>query len=133
MEKLIFLNQLYAIVVRNSFKKEGITFFTKDESSQQLAFMKHPKGKVIEAHFHNSIKRIIYDTQEVLYIKKGILKVDFYDSKKKVLGSEFLKEGDLIMLIRGGHGFSVVEDLEMIEIKQGPYLGDNDKVRFNNN
>lgn len=51
--------------------------------------------------------------------------------KKNVLGSEFLNEGDLIMLIRGGHGFSVIEDLEMIEIKQGPYLGDNDKVRFN--
>ena len=133
MEKLIFLNQLYAIVVRNSFKKEGITFFTKDESSQQLAYMKHPKGKVIEPHFHNSIKRIIYDTQEVLYIKKGTLKVDFYDNNKNVLGSEFLNKGDLIMLIQGGHGFSVVEDLEMIEIKQGPYLGDNDKVRFNNN
>ena len=131
MKEIIFSGNLYALIISNSFNKDGITFFTKDESSQQLAFMKHPKDKVIEPHFHNPIKRIIYDTQEVLYIKKGILKVDFYDSKKKFLGSEFLNEGDLIMLIRGGHGFSVIEDLEMIEIKQGPYLGDNDKVRFN--
>tara|TARA_B110000259_G_C13831621_1_gene328890 strand:+ start:66 stop:461 length:396 start_codon:yes stop_codon:yes gene_type:complete len=130
MEKLIFSNKLYAMLLRNSFKKEGITFFTENDSSQQVAYMKHPKGKVIEPHFHNSVKRIIYDTQEVLYIKKGILKVDFYDVHKNTLGSEFLNEGDLIILIQGGHGFSVVEDLEMIEIKQGPYLGDNDKVRF---
>ena len=130
MKEIVFFENLYAIIISNSFNKDGITFFTQDESSQQLAYMKHPKGKVIEPHFHNSIKRIIYDTQEVLYIKKGTLKVDFYDNNKNVLGSEFLKEGDLIMLIQGGHGFSVVEDLEMIEIKQGPYLGDNDKVRF---
>ena len=133
MKEIIFSGNLYALIVSNSFNKDGITFFTKDESSQQLAYMKHPKGKVIEPHFHNSIKRIIYDTQEVLYIKKGTLKVDFYDDEKNILGSEFLNEGDLIMLIKGGHGFSVFEDLEMIEIKQGPYLGDNDKIRFNNN
>ena len=133
MKEIIFSGNLYALIISNSFNKDGITFFTKDESSQQLAFMKHPKDKVIEPHFHNPIKRIINDTQEVLYIKKGILKVDFYDNNKNVLGSEFLNEGDFIMLIQGGHGFSVVEDLEMIEIKQGPYLGDNDKVRFNNN
>ena len=133
MKEIVFFENLYAIIISNSFNKDGITFFTQDESSQQLAYMKHPKGKVIEPHFHNSIKRIIYDTQEVLYIKKGTLKVDFYDNNKNVLGSEFLNEGDLIMLIQGCHGFSVVEDLEMIEIKQGPYLGDNDKVRFNNN
>ena len=131
MKEIVFFENLYAIILSNSFNKDGITFFTQDESSQQLAYMKHPKGKVIEPHFHNSIKRIIYDTQEVLYIKKGTLKVDFYDNNKNVLGSEFLNEGDLIMLIQGGHGFSVVEDLEMIEIKQGPYLGDNDKVKFN--
>ena len=133
MKEIIFSGNLYALIISNSFNKDGITFFTKDESSQQLAFMKHPKDKVIEPHFHNPIKRIINDTQEVLYIKKGILKVDFYDNNKNVLGSEFLNEGDFIMLIQGGHGFSVIEDLEMIEIKQGPYLGDNDKVRFNNN
>lgn len=131
MKEIVFFENLYAIIISNSFNKDGITFFTEDESSQQLAYMKHPKGKVIEPHFHNSIKRIIYDTQEVLYIKKGTLKVDFYDNNKNVLGSEFLNEGDLIMLIQGGHGFSVIEDLEMIEIKQGPYLGDNDKVKFN--
>lgn len=130
MKEIIFFEKLFALILSNNFKKDGITFFTENESSQQLAFMKHPKGKVIEPHIHNPVKRIIYDTQEVLYIKKGILKVDFYDDEKKILGSEYLNKGDLIMLMKGGHGFSVIEDLEMIEIKQGPYLGDNDKVRF---
>ena len=131
MEEIIFSKKLFALILRNNFKKEGITFFTENESSQQLAFMKHPKGKLIEPHLHNPVKRIIYDTQEVLYIKTGILKVDFYDDEKKILGSEYLNKGDLIMLMKGGHGFSVIEDLEMIEIKQGPYLGENDKIKFN--
>ena len=131
MKEIIFFEKLFAIIVSNNFQKDGITFFTENESSQQLAFMKHPKGKVIEPHFHNPVKRTIYDTQEVLYIKKGTLKVDFYDDEKKTLGSEFLNKGDLIMLMKGGHGFSVIEDLEMIEIKQGPYLGENDKIKFN--
>ena len=131
MEEIIFSKKLFALILRNNFKKEGITFFTENESSQQLAYMKHPKGKVIEPHLHNPVKRIIYDTQEVLYIKTGILKVDFYDEEKKILGSEYLYKGDLIMLMKGGHGFSVIEDLEMIEIKQGPYLGESDKIKFN--
>ena len=131
MKEIIYLEKLFALILRNNFQKDGITFFTENDSSQQLAFMKHPKGKVIEPHFHNHVKRIIYDTQEILYIKKGILKVDFYDEEKKILGSEYLYKGDLIMLMKGGHGFSVIEDLEMIEIKQGPYLGENDKIKFN--
>ena len=91
--------------------------------------MQHPKGKVIEPHFHNKVERKIFDTQEVLLIKEGVLKVDFY-LNKKLLGTRNLFQGDLILLIYGGHGFSVLEDVTMIEIKQGPYLGDNDKQRF---
>jgi mannose-6-phosphate isomerase-like protein (cupin superfamily) len=92
--------------------------------------MNHPKGKVIEPHVHNPVKREVHYTQEVLIIKKGKLRVDFYLENQEYLKSTILSEGDLILLMTGGHGFEILEDLEMIEVKQGPYAGDQDNTRF---
>jgi hypothetical protein len=131
MEKIIYNEKLYAIILRDSFKKKGVTFFTENHLSQQLAFMNHPKGHIIEPHLHIPNKRIIYSTQEVLCIKKGMLKVNFYDESKSYLGKEILGKGDTILLISGGHGFEVIEEIEMLEIKQGPFNHKNDKIRFN--
>lgn len=122
--------QLYAIVVYGNYQKDGISFFTPEEFSQQLAFMKHPAGKVIDPHVHNTVKREVHYTQEVLAIRKGKLRVDFYKSDRAYMKSCILKAGDLILLAAGGHGFEVLEDVEMYEIKQGPYAGDKDKTRF---
>ena len=130
MEKYIFNNELFAIVIRNSFDKEGITFFTEESLSQQLAYMSHPKGKLIQPHIHKPIERTVSYTQEVLIIKDGILKVDFFSEEQTFLESTLLNKGDIILLIKGGHGFSVIEDVKMIEVKQGPYAGDRDKIRF---
>ena len=130
IERVIFNNEEYAIILRDSYNKPGISFFTPAEYSQQLAYMQHPAGKTIDPHFHNKVKRQVHFTLEVLVIKKGILQVDFYNSRKEYLESRLLKEGDLILLIKGGHGFEVIEDVEMIEIKQGPFVGEKDKTRF---
>ena len=130
MENYIFNDELFAIVIRNTFDKEGITFFTEETLSQQLAYMNHPKGKVIQPHIHKPIERTVAYTQEVLIIKDGILKVNFYSEDQTYLESILLKKGDTILLIKGGHGFSVIEDVKMIEVKQGPYAGDNDKIKF---
>ena len=119
-----------AIIIQADFTKEGIEFFTPDDYSQQLAYMKHPKGKIIDPHVHNIVKRQVHLTQEVLVIKTGKLRVDFYTDQKEYLESCLLEAGDVILLASGGHGFEVIEDLEMYEIKQGPYAGDNDKTRF---
>ena len=129
IENIKFDEKLYAIIIRSSYRKKGITFVTEPSNSQQLAQMQHPKGKIIESHFHNRVERKINDTQEVLLIKEGVLKVDFY-TNKLLVGTRNLYKGDLILLIDGGHGFTVLEDLIMIEIKQGPYLGDKDKEKF---
>lgn len=123
-------DKLYAIILRNDYHKDGISFFTDDYLSQQLAYMSHPKGKVIEPHIHKNIERQVFYTQEVLLIKEGKLKVNFFDDNKKYLESRILNGGDVILLIKGGHGFEVIENLKMIEVKQGPYLGDDDKIRF---
>lgn len=130
IEEIKFKNELLAIIVNNNFSKEGISFFTPDDFSQQLAYMKHPKGKNIQPHVHNSVKREVHYTKEVLFIKKGKLRVDFYDDNQNYLESRILSNGDVILLSTGGHGFSALEDLEMFEVKQGPYAGELDKTRF---
>lgn len=122
-----------AIIVKNSYNKPGITFFTSGEWSQQLAYMQHPTGKVIDPHVHNPVKREVHFTQEVLFIKRGKLRVDFYSDDQVYLESRLLEEGDVILLMTGGHGFEVIEEIEMIEVKQGPYAGDSDKTRFKPN
>jgi mannose-6-phosphate isomerase-like protein (cupin superfamily) len=122
--------QLLAIILRNEFSEPGIHFLTPDDLSQQLAYMHHPKGKVIEPHVHNPVSRSVQFTQEVLLIRRGVLRVDFYDNDRLYTGSRLLRAGDVILLATGGHGFEVLEEIEMIEVKQGPYAGDQDKTRF---
>ena len=92
--------------------------------------MRHPVGKVIPPHVHNPVAREVHYTQEVLFLKKGRLRVDFYDSDQCYLESRILAAGDVILLATGGHGFEVLEEIEMIEVKQGPYAGEADKTRF---
>lgn len=122
-----------AIHIKSDFSKDGIAFFTPDEYSQQLAYMKHPAGHKIIPHVHNQIERTVFYTQEVLVIKSGSVRVDFYDNDRAYLLSTILRTGDVILLASGGHGFEVLEELEMYEIKQGPYVGDDDKTRFDGN
>ena len=122
-------DRLLAMIIRNNYKCEGVDFITPNEYSQQVAYMHHPTGKIIDAHVH-MVHRNVVLTQEVLFIKKGILRVDFYDEYEDYLESRELLAGDVILLISGGHGFKVIEEVEMIEVKQGPYSGEQDKKRF---
>lgn len=123
-------DKLLAIIIGNNYDYDGVDFITPNEYSQQLAYMHHPAGKIIDAHVHNMVYRNVVYTQEVLFIKEGRLRVDFYDDYKDYLKSCILEAGDVIMLTSGGHGFKVLEDVKMIEVKQGPYSGEADKVRF---
>jgi hypothetical protein len=121
---------LLAIILPASFHEPGIRFFTPNDFSQQLAYMRHPAGKVIIPHVHNPVPREVRYTLEVLFIKRGKLRVDFYDEKGQYLESRLLFAGDVILLAAGGHGFEMLEETEMIEVKQGPYTGVEDKRRF---
>lgn len=130
VEYLYHEGELYSIILRDTLKCESITFFTPDSFSQQLGFLPHKKGNIIEPHRHRITKREILYTQEVLFLKKGKVKVNFYDSNHSYVGSEIVSSGDVILLCGGGHGFNILEDTVMIEVKQGPYVGIDDKVRF---
>jgi hypothetical protein len=131
MLEIIKINQkILAIILRDNYKSEGISFFTPNDFSQQLGYMNRPKGYKIDPHLHNRVKRKIEYTNEVLLIKSGKVRVDFYDENKNYFESRMLNKGDVILLVQGGHGFEMLEQSEMIEIKQGPYVNDDDKTRF---
>ena len=130
IEHIQYDGNLLAIIIREEHSVNGIEFFTPDEFSQQLASMGHKKGKIIAPHVHNPVPREVQFTKEILIIKSGKLRVDFYDDHQKYLESRILFKGDVILLANGGHGFEVMEDLQMIEVKQGPYAGEKDKIRF---
>ena len=129
-EQVTIQGDVVAIIVRKDFEKQGIHFFTPNDYSQQLAYMSHPTGKDIQPHVHKKVQREVHYTQETLFIRKGRLQVDFYSDDQQYLESRLLEAGDVILLIKGGHGFKVLEDLEMFEVKQGPYAGDEDKIKF---
>lgn len=119
-----------AIILRKDFNKEGIEFLTTDEDPLQLGYMNRPKEYVIRPHTHNPVERTITHTHEVLFIKSGKVRVDFYTQEKSYIRSVVVREGDTILLADGGHGFKMLEDSEIVEVKQGPYVGDMDKQRF---
>lgn len=122
-------NQL-GLIVRSTFSAERIDFLTPDTFGQQVAYMNRPRGEIIQAHIHEPISRQLIGTQEVLYVRTGRIRVDFYESDRTYVSSAVLLPGDLMLLNTGGHGFEVLEDTDMIEIKQGPYAEGRDKTRF---
>ena len=130
IEQIILNDKIYGIIIRAGYHKEGIAFFTPDDFSQQLGYMNRPEGYVIPPHVHNIVERKVELTQEVLLVKSGKIRVDFYNDDKQYVESRIISTGDVILLAHGGHGFKMIEQSEMIEVKQGPFCGEMDKVRF---
>jgi mannose-6-phosphate isomerase-like protein (cupin superfamily) len=119
-----------ALIIRKDFRRDGIEFFTPGNYSQQIGYMNRPAGYVIPPHVHNPVAREVQYTKEILFIKSGQLRVDFYSEEQVYLESTILEAGDVILLAFGGHGFEMLQPTEIIEVKQGPYAGDQDKTRF---
>tara|TARA_B100001996_G_C18538529_1_gene545978 strand:- start:488 stop:886 length:399 start_codon:yes stop_codon:yes gene_type:complete len=131
IQKIIYKNKILAVIVKNRYiKKKGINFFTDNKLSQQVAYMNHKKGHVIQPHIHKKRLKKIYDTSEVLIILKGSMKVDFYNNKKKYLFSKILIKNDIVILLTAGHGFKILKNCKFIEVKQGPYNPIKDKFKF---
>ena len=130
IELVEFGGNTLAIILRNGSMEPGIHFFTPGDYSQQLGCMRHPAGHVIEPHVHNPVSRAVHFTHEALFLRRGRLRVDFYEGAGLYLESRELDAGDVILLVAGGHGFEVLDEIEMVEVKQGPYVGDADKTQF---
>lgn len=110
---------------------QAINFFTPDTADLQVAKMQYRVDKEIPSHIHNKTYRLIKSTSEVLVINRGKIRADFFAEDKKYIRSVVVSAGDILVLLAGGHGFTVLEDCEIIEVKQGPYLGQEaDKTKF---
>lgn len=130
VQKIICNGKLYSVILKAEYEKDGIEFFTPDDFSQQLAYMKREKNYIIPPHIHNKVQRDVFLTKETIFVRKGKVRIDYYDDDKNYLESRIVETGDVILLAYGGHGFKMLEPTEMIEVKQGPYVGEMDKERF---
>ena len=130
IEQIFDEYRMIAIIVYAEYKAEDIEFFTPHNFSQQLASMRRPKGYKIRAHVHKPVPPSVKYTQETLFVKKGRVKINFFDERKRYLENRILETGDVILLVSGGHDLEMLEETEMIEVKQGPYAGEDDKECF---
>jgi hypothetical protein len=129
VEEIKFNNNLLAVIVRCGFSYDGAKFITENHITQQVAHLSYKSGHNIPSHYHHPWERTVMNTLEVLIIKRGKIRVDFYSSLGAYYFSRILSEKDTILFISGGHGFEILEDVDMLEIKQGPYIKD-DRVFF---
>lgn len=131
IEKVESAGSLIALIVRHDYEVEGTNFITPGENSLQLGVLEHHSGSRIKPHIHKSISKTITEVQEVLHLECGKVEAEFYGESGEKIGSKVLNAGDTILLLSGGHGFNILEDSKIIEVKQGPYYGvENDKERF---
>jgi hypothetical protein len=131
LEKIEINNQLLALILYGDDKAKGVKFFTESSNSFQIGLLQHSSGSYIKPHIHRTIHRAIDDTQEVLHIEEGMVEVEFFDHSEQIVSKRVLNPGDTVLLVSGGHGFNILRDSRIIEIKQGPYGGiEEDKVHF---
>lgn len=130
VEQITWMDRPLAYIIRRELTPSATTFVTPSDYTQQLGFIVYPAGGEIKRHLHRSLRRVIEGTSEVLLLKQGRCEVDFYTGAKELVETRELREGDILLLIDGGHGFRILEDTVFVEIKQGPYTGLDEKERF---
>ena len=130
VEQITWMDRPLAYIIRRELTPSATTFVTPSDYTQQLGFIVYPAGGEIKRHLHRSLRRVIEGTSEVLLLKQGRCEVDFYTSTKELVETRELREGDILLLIDGGHGSRILEDTIFVEIKQGPYTGLDEKERF---
>jgi len=129
-EEIRHQDRLLALILKADYDQPGLNFLTPQDLPLQMGYMTHPTGKEIAPHVHNLVKREISQTLEAVFVKKGRVRLDLYTDQHQPVISRELTAGDLVLLCAGGHGFKMLEETSLIEIKQGPYLGAQDKTRW---
>jgi hypothetical protein len=122
--------RLIAILLPGTAESDSTTFFTPPEAGLQVGLIIYPAGGEVPRHAHRPIERRLVGTSEVLLVRKGRCVVDLFDDYRNPVGSRELCEGDVLLLLSGGHGFRMLEDTVLLEVKQGPYPGKDEKDRF---
>ncbi len=122
--------QALCYVIRGTTQPEQTTFITPPDAKQQVGFIVYPKGGVIARHIHRPLERHIIGMAEVLVVRSGHCQIDIYDEQESLVAVRDLYQNDVVLMVGGGHGFQIKEDTVLLEIKQGPYLGADDKKLF---
>ena len=122
--------QALAYIVRAAWRPERTEFVTPDTFSLQMGMIVYGKGQSITPHMHLPITREVQGTNEVVSVRQGSCTVDLFDDARQLVGTRRLEQGDIILLLGGGHGFHMLEDTVLFEVKQGPFAGGRDKERF---
>ena len=130
VEEIIWNGQSLSYIIRRQLTPAATIFVTPPEFTQQLGFVVYPAGGEVKPHLHRSLERHIKGTSEVLLVKKGRCEVDIYNDQKEIVATREMREGDILLLMKGGHGFRMLEETILVEIKQGPYTGLDEKERF---
>lgn len=130
IETIQWKDQIIALIIRGGYDVPGIKFLSPNEFSLQLGHMRRPAGYQVVPHTHNPVVRTTTGTQEVLFLKKGVIRIDFYTVDQEYVESREMRAGDLILLAGAGHGIDVIEEATIVEVKNGPFIEGADKGRF---
>ena len=119
-----------AYIIRRELSPAQTTFVTPDEFKQQVGFVVYPAGSEIARHVHLPLERHLVGTSEVIIVRSGRCLVDIYDHNRTLVATRDLRQGDVMLMVGGGHGFRMTEDTVLLEVKQGPYTGLVEKELF---
>ena len=130
VEHIIWEGKPLAYIIRAEMNPEKTTFLTPPEFKQQVGYVVYPAGGEIQRHVHRSLERHLVGTSEVLIVRRGRCQMDIYNDDRELVATRELREGDIMLMVGGGHGFRMLEDTVLLEVKQGPYTGLDEKERF---
>ena len=130
VEQITASGATLAVIIRSNVAPSVTTFFTPPEYKQQVGFVVYPAGGVVERHTHVPLARHLVGTSEVIVVRSGRCELDVYDDDRVLVATRTLEAGDVMLMVGGGHGFRMTEDTVLLEVKQGPYTGLDEKERF---
>ena len=130
VEQIIWKDKPLAYIIRAEMAPGKTTFLTPSELNLQVGFVVYPAGGEVARHLHRPLERHIVGTSEVLVVKEGRCQMDIYDDARRLVATRELRKGDIMLMVGGGHGFRMLEDTVLLEVKQGPYTGLDEKERF---
>lgn len=130
IEHIVWNGQPLAYIIRAALTPDRTTFLTPPEFKQQVGYIVYPAGSEITRHVHLPLERHLVGTSEVLIVRQGRCEMDVYNDARELVATRELATGDVMLMIGGGHGFRMLESTILLEVKQGPYTGLDEKQRF---
>ena len=130
VDKITWRGVPLAYIIRGTLMPNQTTFLTPPHFKQQVGFIVYPAGGEVQRHVHLPLKRQLTGTSEVLVVRRGRCEIDIYNDDRELVATRELRVGDIMLMVGGGHGFRMLEDTVLLEVKQGPYTGQEEKERF---